>query len=121
MIAIGTVLSFFLRPTSFLAPLAAGAIAGIIGFGGGFAKGYGVAVSDHKVGSLQRQIAEMRQASEAREKILEEDAELANHHQAEVARLHKLVKDIQDATPTANDHCKLTALQLQQLKSVLAN
>lgn len=119
MIAIGTVLSFFLRPTSFLAPLAAGAIAGVIGFGGGYVRGYTHAIGDYKVASLQQQVTELRQAAETSERLSDENARMAETHAHESAVLRSQIKEISDAQP-AGDICRLGPERLRQLRSIAA-
>lgn len=120
MIAIGTVLSFFLRPTSFLAPLAAGALAGIIGFGGGYVRGYTHAIGDYKVASLQQQVTELRQAAETSERLSDETAALASKYEAEGAALKAQINEVLNAQPVGDPTCRLSPERVRQLRTIAA-
>lgn len=119
MIAIGTVLSFFLRPTSFLAPLAAAGLALVVGFGSGYVKGFSTAVASYKVASLQQQVEELRQAAEKSERISGESAALAAKYEAEGDALRTQISEIANAQPPG-DVCRLDGRRLQQLRAIAA-
>lgn len=111
-------LSFFLSPTSVLAPLAALAIGATLGFGGGFLKGHDTAVAKYRVASLQTQVAELEKAAEEKERIIAEDAKSAEAMEAESAALREQIRGYLDATPTPAAACRLSPGQLQFIRDI---
>ncbi len=110
------ILSFFLSPTSVLAPLAALAFGLTLGFGGGFLKGHDVAVAQYQVASLREEVNNWKKAAEDKEKIIEEDRKLAESQAEEIANIQKLIKEASDDPTSSADTCKLSSDQLHNLR-----
>ncbi len=95
----------------------------MIGVAGLFAAGILVngitAPYKREIASLKNHVRDVEQAADKRAKILEEDSKLAEAQEEEVLRLRSQIKGILDATPAPSPACKLSSVQLQQLRSVI--
>lgn len=111
-------LSFFLNPTSVLAPLAALALGLTIGAGGGFVKGFDSAVTRHQVAALKSEISELRKASEEKERQLAADRELAESQEASRRALEAEIEKVRNDQANRPNACRLTPEQLQYIKRI---
>ncbi len=113
-----SLLGFFIKPTSFLAPLAALGLGLTLGFGGGFLKGHDVAVTKYRVAALQDEVAQWKKASDDLGKQLEEDQKIADAHEQEASVLRNRIREIVDAQAATPVRCKLDSRELQQLRAI---
>ncbi len=113
------ILSFFLSPTSVLAPLAALAFGLTLGFGGGFLKGHDVAVTRYQVASLRDEVSQYKTAAEALEKQLESDREIAEAQEAKRAALEAEIEKVLHAPDNRSDVCRIPADRMQHLRAIL--
>jgi hypothetical protein len=115
-----SVLSFFLNPTSVLAPIAALVLGLTLGAAGGFVTGYDVAVAKYQVASLTQQISDLAEASVEKERIIEEDAKSADLMEASRAALEAEIEKVLHAPHSRPGACRLNAEQLLQLRRLSA-
>lgn len=109
-------LSLF-NPAAWAQTLIAGGLCLVIGFGGGFIKGYSAA----NVAILQQEIVSLQQASEQKDAQIEADRRLAETQEGQRAALEaEIEKVIHASTASRPDACRLTAEQLRQLRALSA-
>lgn len=112
------ILSFFLSPTSVLAPLAALAIGLTLGGGAGFIRGHDFATAKYRVAALQTQVSELEKAAEDKERLIDEDRRTAEALEIESAALRKQIEGFLHATPTQSASCRLSDGQLQFIRDL---
>ncbi len=109
-------LSLF-NPAAWAQTLIAGGLCLVIGFGGGFIKGYSAA----NVAALHQEVASLRQASEQKEEQIEADRRLAEDHERKrVALEAEIEKVLHDQGNAGAGACRLSPEQLRRLRAVAA-
>lgn len=109
-------LSLF-NPAAWVQTLIAGGLCLVIGFGGGFIKGYSAA----NVAALHQEVASLRQASSQKEEQIEADRRLAEDQERKrVALEAEIEKVLHGPIPSGADACRLSAEQLRQLRAIAA-
>jgi len=109
-------LSLF-NPAAWAQTLIAGGLCLIIGFGGGFIKGYSAA----NVAALHQEVASLQQASEQKDIQIEQDRRLAEDQGRKHAALEaEIEKVLHGPIPSGTDACRLSTEQLRQLRAIAA-
>lgn len=106
-------LSLF-NPAAWAQTLIAGGLCLVIGFGGGFIKGYSAA----NVAILQQEIAQLRSAASEKERIIDADRKSAELMEIEIEAIRQKIRRTTDETLASPSHCKLSPRELRDLRDI---
>jgi hypothetical protein len=116
----GFILSLLANPMAVLQMIGVGVVALVLGFGGGWVKGYDSAVAKYQVASLKQQVSDLEKAAEESSKILEEDAKSADLMEDRRSVLDAEIEKVLHAPNNRSDACRLLPEQLRRLRSFVA-